>query len=243
MLKNKRMYRNQGSVEVRILHMLNSLDDMSDNHIVQMQDYFVFREHLCIVFELLSYSLYDLIAKNNFTGLSLNLSRLLISQVLESLALTKRAGLIHCDLKPENILLCTPKSTSLKVIDFGSACFEGHTVYTYIQSRYYRSPEVIMGLPYTDSIDVWSLGCICVELFRGIPLFPGNCEYNQLRLIINLLGLPPARMIEKGRNSSKYFSIVYESSGYYTYRFKTKEEFEQEQGILVPDLQFEEALT
>jgi len=62
-LKNKKMYRNQGSVEIKILHILNTLDDMNDNHIVLMHDYFVFREHLCIVFELLSYSLYDLIAK------------------------------------------------------------------------------------------------------------------------------------------------------------------------------------
>lgn len=159
-LKNKRAYRNQGSVEIKILHILNSMDDMNDNHIVQMQDYFVFRDHLCIVFELLSYSLYDLIAKNNFTGLSLNLSRLLISQILESLVLTRKADLIHCDLKPENILLCSQKSTSLKVIDYGSACFDGFTVYTYIQSRYYRSPEVILGLEYTTAIDIWSLGCI-----------------------------------------------------------------------------------
>jgi dual specificity protein kinase YAK1 len=94
-LKNKRTYRNQGSVEIKILHILNTLDDMNDNNIVTMHDYFVFREHLCIVFELLSYSLYDLIAKSNFTGLSLNLSRLLISQIIESLVLTKQAGLIH----------------------------------------------------------------------------------------------------------------------------------------------------
>lgn len=159
-LKNKRAYRNQGSVEIKILHMLKTMDQMGDHHIVEMQDYFMYRDHLCIVFELLSFSLYDLIAKNNFTGLSLNLSRLLISQILESLLMTKQAGLIHCDLKPENILLCSPKSGSLKVIDYGSACFQGYTVYTYIQSRYYRSPEVIMGMQYTPAIDMWSLGCI-----------------------------------------------------------------------------------
>lgn len=94
-LKNKRTYRNQGSVEIKILHILNTMDDMNDSNIVQMIDYFVFREHLCIVFELLSYSLYDVIAKGNFTGVSLNLSRLLISQILESLVLTTKAKLIH----------------------------------------------------------------------------------------------------------------------------------------------------
>mmetsp|Transcript_14948 Transcript_14948/g.14813 ORF Transcript_14948/g.14813 Transcript_14948/m.14813 type:complete len:269 (-) Transcript_14948:2562-3368(-) len=94
-LKNKRTYRNQGSVEIKILHTLNCADDMNDSNIVQMLDYFVFREHLCIVFELLSYSLYDLLERNKFSGLSLNLSRLLISQILQSLELTKKVGLIH----------------------------------------------------------------------------------------------------------------------------------------------------
>jgi serine/threonine protein kinase len=100
-----------------------------------------------------------------------------------------------------------------------------------------------MGLQYNTAIDIWSLGCICVELFRGIPLFPGNCEYNQLRLIINLLGLPPKEMIEQGRHSHKYFTPVYEPDGNYTYRFKSKHEFEAEQGFIVPDLNFQEELT
>lgn len=100
-----------------------------------------------------------------------------------------------------------------------------------------------MGLQYNTAIDMWSLGCICVELFRGIPLFPGNCEYNQLRLIINLLGLPPKDMIEQARHSHKYFTPVYEKSGEYSYRFKEKHEFEAEQGVFLPDLNFQEELT
>jgi dual specificity protein kinase YAK1 len=69
-----------------------------------MLDFFVFRDHLCIVFELLSDSLYDLIKDNQFQGLSLNFSRLIISNILEGMKVVKEARLIHCDLKPENIL-------------------------------------------------------------------------------------------------------------------------------------------
>jgi len=69
-----------------------------------MLDFFVFRDHLCIVFELLSASLYDLLRENQFQGLSLNLSRLIISNILEGMKVIKEARLIHCDLKPENIL-------------------------------------------------------------------------------------------------------------------------------------------
>ena len=76
----------------------------------------------------------------------------------------------------------------MKIIDFGSAAFEGATAFTYIQSRYYRSPEVLLGLPYDSAIDMWSMGCIAMELFLGIPLFPGASQHDQLRRIISLLG-------------------------------------------------------
>lgn len=80
------------------------------------------------------------------------------------------------------------ESPNIKVIDFGSACHEAQTMYTYIQSRFYRSPEVLAGLPYTSAIDMWSLGCIAAELFLGLPLFPGSSEYNQITRIVEMLG-------------------------------------------------------
>jgi dual specificity protein kinase YAK1 len=79
-------------------------------------------------------------------------------------------------------------SPQIKVIDFGSACHERQTVYTYIQSRFYRSPEVLLGLPYSGAIDMWSLGCIVVELFLGLPIFPGTSEFNQVSRITDMLG-------------------------------------------------------
>lgn len=62
----------------------------------------------------------------------------------------------------------------VQVIDFGSSCFEGEQVYSYIQSRFYRSPEVMLGLGYGTAIDMWSLACILAELYTGFPLFPGE---------------------------------------------------------------------
>lgn len=87
----------------------------------------------------------------------------------------RQHSLIHCDLKPENILLMQPQRSAIKVIDFGSSCFVNERMYTYVQSRFYRSPEVIMGLPYGCEIDMWSFGCILAELYMGYPLFPGWC--------------------------------------------------------------------
>jgi dual specificity tyrosine-phosphorylation-regulated kinase 2/3/4 len=62
------------------------------------------------------------------------------------------------------------------VIDFGSSCFYNERIYTYIQSRFYRAPEIILGIPYTTGIDMWSFGCIMAELYTGYPLFPGENE-------------------------------------------------------------------
>ncbi len=104
-----------------------------------------------------------------------------------------------------SILLKNLDSPAIKVIDFGSACHENQTIYTYIQSRFYRSPEVLLGLPYTLAIDMWSLGCIAAELFLGLPIFPGSSEYNQMSRIVEMLGMPPKYMCEKGKNAKQFF--------------------------------------
>jgi Serine/threonine protein kinase len=84
--------------------------------------------------------------------------------------------------------LYSDRSDIIKLIDLGSSCFLHNTLYTYIQSRFYRAPEVIIGMKYTNKIDSWSLGCMVGELYLGLPLLPGNSEYDQLKRIIDLFG-------------------------------------------------------
>jgi len=97
----------------------------------------------------------------------------------------------------------------IKLIDFGSACFEGQTTHTYIQSRFYRSPEVLIGLPYDSAIDIWSLGCVAAELFLGLPILPGVHEHDQLGRILEMIGPVPDWMLEQGSKSGKFFKNVY----------------------------------
>ncbi|KAK6936483.1 Protein kinase domain [Dillenia turbinata] len=210
-IKNQPAYYQQALVEVSILTTLNKKFDPEDkHHIVRIYDYFVFRRHLCISFELLDQNLYELIKINHFRGLSLSIVQLFSKQILCGLALMKEAGIIHCDLKPENILLCTSvKPAELKIIDFGSACMEDRTVYSYIQSRYYRSPEVLLGYQYNTAIDMWSFGCIVAELFLGLPLFPGASEFDLLRRMIEILGgQPPDHVLKEAKNTSKFFKCI-----------------------------------
>ncbi|ORX44554.1 hypothetical protein BCR36DRAFT_359718 [Piromyces finnis] len=229
-IKNKPAYYNQSLVEVAILDILNNQYDKEDKHnIIRLKDTFIFHGHLCIIFEMLSVNLYELIKQNQFRGLSTNLVRVFVSQLLDALCVLNKSKIIHCDLKPENILLRNLESPALKVIDFGSACHENQTTYTYIQSRFYRSIEVLLGLPYTSSIDMWSLGCIAAELYLGLPLFPGSSEYNQISRIVNMLGIPPLYTIEKGKNAQKYFKKVgVKSDGKSIYQLKSMEEYMEE---------------
>lgn len=78
-------------------------------------------------------------------------------------------------------------------------------IYQYIQSRFYRSPEVLLGVPYDLSIDMWSLGCILVEMHTGEPLFSGCNEADQMQKIIEVLGIPPKHLLDAGPKTRKFF--------------------------------------
>ncbi|KAG0302110.1 Homeodomain-interacting protein kinase 3 [Linnemannia gamsii] len=240
-IKNKPAYFNQSMMEVTVLELLNERYDVDDrHHILRLQDTFIHRRHLCLVFELLSVNLYELIKQNQFRGLRMSLVRVFTAQLLDALCVLNEARIIHCDLKPENVLLKNLETPTIKVIDFGSACHEQQTVYTYIQSRFYRSPEVLVGLPYSSSIDIWSVGCIAAELFLGLPLFPGSSEYNQLSRIVEMLGMLPTYMLEIGKTAHEFFEQVrpehlshnYNVPALKRYRLKSMETYSREHNVV-----------
>ncbi|XP_071453889.1 dual specificity tyrosine-phosphorylation-regulated kinase 4 [Hetaerina americana] len=204
-IRNKKRFHHQALIEVRILDHLRKKDKDSSHNVVHMTEYFYFRNHLCISFELMSLNLYELIKKNNYQGFSQGLIRRFAQSLAQCLLLLYQEKIIHCDLKPENVLLRRRGSTSIKVIDFGSSCYSHQRVYTYIQSRFYRSPEVILGLSYGPAIDMWSLGCILAELYTGYPLFPGENEVEQLACIMEVLGLPPSSLLGSATRRRLFF--------------------------------------
>ncbi|XP_011153409.1 serine/threonine-protein kinase minibrain isoform X2 [Harpegnathos saltator] len=209
-IKNKKPFLNQAQIEVRLLEMMNRADTDNKYYIVKLKRHFMWRNHLCLVFELLSYNLYDLLRNTNFRGVSLNLTRKFAQQLCTALLFlsTPELNIIHCDLKPENILLCNPKRSAIKIVDFGSSCQLGQRIYQYIQSRFYRSPEVLLGIPYDLAIDMWSLGCILVEMHTGEPLFSGANEVDQMNKIVEVLGMPPKHILDQAHKARKYFDKV-----------------------------------
>ncbi len=140
--------------------------------------------------------------------MSSTLIRVFVAQLLDACCLMRRNNICHCDLKPENILLASASHPLIKVIDFGSACYENHTSFSYIQSRFYRAPEVLLGLGYGMDIDMWSVGCILAELYLGLPLFAGTSELAQLRLISECLGPFPSHMLLAGSKVRRFFNVV-----------------------------------
>ncbi|GMH40135.1 hypothetical protein BSKO_08039 [Bryopsis sp. KO-2023] len=233
-IKNQDAYFQQARVEIGILKLLGDNYDTDRRNVVRLLEYFVFREHLCLVFELLDTNLYDLLKRNAYHGLSIQLVRFFVKQLLDALVTLRDERIIHCDLKPENILLKDQNSGSIKVIDFGSACLEHKTVYSYIQSRFYRSPEVVVGYPYNTAIDMWSLGCVAAELFLGLPLFPAASERDLLARVMEVLDSLPQYVIEKAKQNRKYFKVVDEGESTQRFEFLSEDEFEQRNNVRHP---------
>uniref|UniRef100_A0A453Z3B1 non-specific serine/threonine protein kinase n=1 Tax=Anopheles quadriannulatus TaxID=34691 RepID=A0A453Z3B1_ANOQN len=228
-LKNHPSYARQGQIEVSILSRL-SQENADEFNFVRAFECFQHKNHTCLVFEMLEQNLYDFLKQNKFSPLPLKYIRPILQQVLTALLKLKQLGLIHADLKPENIMLVDPNRQPyrVKVIDFGSASHVSKTVCnTYLQSRYYRAPEIILGLPFCEAIDMWSLGCVVAELFLGWPLYPGSSEYDQIRYVWTTQGLPTEHMLNSASKTAKFFYRDVDST-YPFWRLKTPEEHEAE---------------
>ncbi|KAG6841209.1 hypothetical protein C0991_000871 [Blastosporella zonata] len=193
-IRNKKRFHHQALVEIKILDNLRKWDSDGTHHVLRMIEHFYFRNHLCIATELLSINLYELIKANGFVGFTTALIRRFTSQMLMSLSLMRQHHIVHCDLKPENVLLRHPSRSAIKVIDFGSSCFDDER-------------KVILGLTYSMAIDMWSLGCILAELYTGFPIFPGENEQEQLSCIMEVLGVPDREYINRSTRKKLFFDL------------------------------------
>lgn len=164
----------QGIDEVRLLRLIDANCDADKSHLLKYHSHFYHREHLFIETELLGQ---DLLA--TYTQAPQFFSMPAIKQtakmLLTALGELHRMHIIHCDLKPENVLVKSFKPYRVKVVDFGNASFfHDDFHHLYIESRYYRAPELMLGVaPVDGKMDIWSLGCILAELWLKKELFKG----------------------------------------------------------------------
>ena len=177
--------------EVKILKTLKAYEN-----IAEMVEEFLFEGSRCIVMKLYEMNLYNLLVKTAFEGLPIKILKVVAKQMLSCLSSFDKIQMCHGDFKPENIFIKDLKSMKVKVGDFGCSFVGKMENPGYMQSRFYRAPEIIMGLPCDCSIDMWSFGCIICEMYTGAPLFQGRDNSDQLAQIISIIGPPPDSMVE-----------------------------------------------
>ncbi|GIX61217.1 serine/threonine protein kinase [Babesia caballi] len=212
--------------EINLLKILNTTNPDECRAIVQLHDYFYFRGCVFSILEILGANLYEatremykkrkvdpaLPLQPEFSaamdvdgrhGWPLSAIRQIATDILRSLNYMHSLGIINCDLKPENIVLNNGSdSPVVKLIDFGSSCYIQESLSSYVQSRSYRAPEVILGLPYDTQIDLWSLGCVLCEIYMQRILFPSDNNATLMASMISLLGVPPVYILEHKMNST-----------------------------------------
>lgn len=205
-IRNNEHMHKAGKEELVILKKLVGADPEDKRHCVRFLSSFSYRNHLCLVFESLNMNLREVLKKfGRNIGLKLTAVRLYSKQLFISLKHLRNCGVLHCDIKPDNMLVNEAKNV-LKLCDFGNAMFAGKNEITpYLVSRFYRAPEIILGLPYDHPLDIWSVGCCIFELYTGKVLFPGATNNDMLRLHMELKGLFPKKMLRKGGFIEQHF--------------------------------------
>ncbi|XP_061733938.1 homeodomain-interacting protein kinase 1-like isoform X1 [Nerophis ophidion] len=205
--------------------------DADKCHFVQWNSIFSITGHVCIEFELLDKSLYDLIKERNFRPLQLKEIRPIVYQLAETLDHLKASQIIHADLKLENVMLVNhvQQPYKIKVIDFGLAAHVSTAKQgSLIQTLPYRSPEILLGAPFTEAIDIWSIGCIAAFLYTGTLLYPGKNEYDMIRFIVETQGLPPDNVLEAGLQTSCFFQMEHN----FAWKLKTPDQYQKETSLV-----------
>jgi len=222
-IRSNDMMKKAADKEVGILRALNKADTENKRRsIVRLLEVFMYRNHFCMVFELMAYNLRQAL-KNYGKGRGLTLSAVhgYACQLFIALRLIKKCGYVHADIKPDNLLIGSAEGKELKrlkICDLGSA-LDANTecdITPYLVSRFYRAPEIILGQKYDYQVDVWSVGCTLYELLTGKILFKGATNNDLLKHIIDVCGI--TNKMKRGETQKKHFS----SEGHFLWEDKDK---------------------
>ncbi|XP_024946486.1 serine/threonine-protein kinase PRP4 homolog isoform X3 [Cephus cinctus] len=205
-IRNNEIMHKTGLKELEILRKLNDADPEDRFHCLRLFRHFFHKNHLCMVFEPLAMNLREVLKKyGKDVGLHVKAVRSYTQQLFLALKLLKRANILHADIKPDNILVSESKLV-LKLCDFGSASHAHENEITpYLVSRFYRAPEIILGIPYDFGIDMWSVGCTIYELYTGKIMFSGKTNNQMLKFFMDLKGKMPNKLIRKGTFKDQHF--------------------------------------
>lgn len=141
-------------------------------------------------------------------GISLSAVRAYAHQMFLGASLLRKCNIIHADIKPDNVLVNNTQNI-LKICDLGSASDASENEITqYLVSRFYRAPEIILGMQYDFAIDMWSIGCTLYELYTGKILFTGRTNNQMLRSIMECRGKFSTKFLKKGQFTQWHFDSM-----------------------------------
>lgn len=213
-IRNLRRYQVAARTELRVLDELKRNDKNDEFAVIKLVEASYFEMHPIFVFPLYGRSLYHYLYDNNFRPFPDSHIKKISKQMIEAVNYAHSLGIIITDLKPENIIICndasnrhllgdnsiyhTLKQTKIKLIDFGSAVFDKdqQTHSHLIQTRHYRAPEVMFKRNWSFSADIWSVGCIIVELSNGKMIFDTHDTIDHLNQVITAIGPIPNDIIQ-----------------------------------------------
>ncbi|KAF1836232.1 kinase-like protein [Decorospora gaudefroyi] len=200
MIRRNDLMRRASQKEMDFLRKVNEADPGDKRHIIRLLGSFDHKGHLCIVFEHMSKNLRDLLKEEtNGHGLTLPAVRIYARQMLLGLQHLQNCQVIHLDLKPDNVLVSADKKT-IKLADFGTAVDKRDIIERteYLVSRFYRAPEIILGMDIGYPVDMWAVGCTVYELWTGKILFTGRSNNQMIKAFMDCLGWPSEKLLRKG---------------------------------------------
>ncbi|XP_008301756.1 homeodomain-interacting protein kinase 1-like, partial [Stegastes partitus] len=216
------------SRELAVLRKLRCVDPI---HVVRFYERLQHKGHTCLVFEMLDKSLDELLRERHREPLSLHVIRSITQQLLSALNSLKTAGIIHTNIKPHNVMLVKQEDLQpirVKLTGFGSAIQAAEVKRSSImQPVGYMSPDVILGLPISPAVDMWSVGAVLTTMYLGSPLFPQRCQYHLMKTLVKTLGQPEDELLSEGTNTLLYFN-----STEHTWTLKTPDEYNAMTGFL-----------
>ncbi|KAF2644890.1 kinase-like protein [Massarina eburnea CBS 473.64] len=185
--------------EMNFVRKVNEADPLDRRYIVRLIDTFDHKGHLCGIFEHMSKNLRDLLKEGNSNGITLQAIRVYARQMFVGLWHLQSCQIVHCDLKPDNILVSHDRKT-IKLCDFGTAVDKRDIMdrTEYLVSRFYRAPEIILGMEIGYGIDMWAIGCTLYELWTGKILFTGRSNNQMIKAFMDCLGWPTEKLLKKG---------------------------------------------
>ncbi|KAH7045974.1 kinase-like domain-containing protein [Macrophomina phaseolina] len=199
-IRNDEILRKAGVKEIEMLEKLIENDPDDRRHCIRLERWFDHKHHLCMVFEHLSINLREVLKKfGRDVGLHLKAVRSYAQQMFIALSLLRKCNIVHADIKPDNMLV-NENRTVLKICDLGSAAdiSECEVPAGLLVSRFYRAPEIMLGIPHDYGIDMWAVGCTLFELYTGKILFTGRDNNQMLRSIQECRGKISPKLLKKG---------------------------------------------